>query len=132
MTYPNLLVHQLAVVTPVPIGDPTLATSLDDDGQVQPGTPIVTLVRGMVQPRTAREVAQALEAGAEVADYTIFLKPMRLSASAYITDANGSGPLSGGRRFQIQGIRSYEFGTVPHLEVDCLLVGSTEGPTVGS
>jgi hypothetical protein len=28
------------------------------------------------------------------------------------------------------GIRSFEFGSVPHLEVDAKLVGSTEGPTV--
>lgn len=126
MSFLSLLVHKLAIVTPV-----QLATD-DDYGHPEPGTPTVTLVRGMVQPKAAREVQQSDQAGAEVSDHTIYLLPRQLAGAAYITDADDSGPLTGGRRFQVIGVRSLEFGTMPHLEVDCKLVGTTESLAVGS
>lgn len=121
MSYAGLLVHPLAIVTPA-IADPD-----DVDGYGQPiaGTPTTVLVNGMVQPKTAREIALASQGGTEVGDHTIFLLPRKIHAAAYIRDQPDSG-----RRFDIVGIRSFEFGSVPHLEVDCRLVGSTEGPTV--
>lgn len=126
MSFAGLLVHPLAIVTPA-IPDPD-----DVDGYGQPvrGTPSTELVQGMVQPRTAREVMLSNQGGAEVGDHVIFLLPRRLNAAAYIADADGSGELTGGRRFDIVGIRSFEFGSQPHLEVDVKLVGSSEGPTV--
>ena len=121
MSFAGLLVHPLAIVTPV------AATPGSDDeyGQPTPGTPEVVQVNGMVQPKTAREISQVNQAGAEYSDHTIYLLPRRLSADAYIRDDPDAG-----RRFDIVGIRSFEFGSAPHLEVDVKLVGSTEGPTV--
>jgi hypothetical protein len=119
MTFGALMIHPLAIVTPV-------STASDDTyGQPIAGTPRTVQVRGMVQPRTAREMALVNQGGAEFADYTIFLPPMHVSGAAYIRDDPDTG-----RRFQIVGVRSYEFGSAPHLEVDARLVGSTEGPTV--
>lgn len=125
MTFASLLVHPLAIVSPTAGAD-------DDYGLPAAGTPDVDLVMGMVQPRTAREMALVSQAGAEISDHTIFLLPRLIPQGAYITDADGSGILAGGRRFDVQGVRSIEFGSSPHLEVDCRLVGSTEGPAVGS
>lgn len=121
MSFTGLLVHPLAIVTPT-VPDPT---SVDDYGQPVPGAPTVDTVRGMVQPLSAREIQLASQGGAEVSDHVIFLLPRHLDAAAYIRDDPDVG-----RRFQINGVRSFEFGSVPHLEVDCRLVGSTEGPMV--
>ena len=121
MSFAGLLVHPLAIVTPA-IPDPD---DVDDYGQPVAGTDTVELVSGMVQPKTAREIALASQGGAEYSDHTIFLLPRRLNASAYLRDQPDAG-----RRFDIVGIRSFEFGSVPHLEVDVRLVGSTEVATV--
>ncbi len=121
MSFAGLLVHPLAIVTPIAASP----ASDDEYGQPTAGTPDVDVVRGMVQPKSAREIAQANQAGAEIGDFTIFLLPRQLDPAAYIRDNPDRG-----RRFDIVGIRSFEFGSQPHLEVDCKLVGSPEGPTV--
>lgn len=126
MTFAALLVHPLAIVTP------TYDVTDDEYGHPDELTPTVELVSGMVQPRSAREVALSTQAGAEIGDYVIFLLPRRISNAAHIRDSDGTGVLAGGRRFEVLGVRSYEFGSAPHLELDCRLVGSSEGPTVGS
>jgi hypothetical protein len=119
VSFAALMVHPLAIVTPVDSGT--------DDGYGQPvaGTPTVEHVSGMVQPKTATEAAAVSQGGVESSTHTIFLPPRQISAASYIRDEPEAG-----RRFDIVGIRSFEFGSVPHLEVDAKLVGSTEGPTV--
>lgn len=126
MTYASLLTHPLAIVSPA------YEVTDDDYGQPEAAEPTVTVVNGLVQPRTARELALVSQAGAEVSDHVIFLAPREIPAGSWIADADGSGVLAGGRRFDITGVRSYEYGRAPHLEVDCRLVGATEGPGVGS
>jgi hypothetical protein len=121
VSYASLLSHPLAIVTPS-AADPNV---VDDYGHAVEGTPTTEVVNGMVQPKSAREIALSGQGGAEIGDYTIFLPSRYLSARAYIRDEPATG-----RRFQIMGIRSFEFGTVPHLEVDAKLIGSAEGPTV--
>lgn len=121
MSFPGLLVHPLAIVSPAA----AVPGSDDEYGHPTAGTPAVVLVNGMVQPKTAREIAQVNQAGAEYSDHTIYLLPRRLPANAWIRDEPDAG-----RRFDIVGVRSFEFGSAPHLEVDVRLVGSTEGPTV--
>src|SRR3954470_13610144 len=103
------MVHPLAIVTPV-----QAAPASDDEyGQPVAGTPAVVKVNGMVQPKTARELAQVNQAGAEFSDHTIYLLPRHMTGAAYIRDEPHAG-----RRFDIVGIRSFEFGSAPHLEVD--------------
>lgn len=123
MSFASLLTHSLAIVTPT-TPDPDNVTEW---GQPVAGTPTTEQVKGLVEPRTATEVALTTQGGAPVSDHTIFLLPRPLSAAAYIRDDPDTG-----RRFEITGIRSFEYGSAPHLEVDCRLVGSTEGPQVGS
>ena len=121
MSFTSLLTHPLAIVTPTTPD----ADSVDGYGQPVAGTPTVELVNGLVQPKTAREIAATSQGGAEYSDHVIFLLPRRVNAAAYIRDEPATD-----RRFDIVGVRSYEFGSVPHLEVDVKLVGSTEGPAV--
>lgn len=121
MSFGARLIHSLAIVAPTfPDSD-----DVDEYGQPVPGDPTVTAVRGLVQPKTARELAAVSQGGAESSDHTIFMLPRRLPAAAYIRDEPDAG-----RRFDVVGVRSFEFGRSPHLEVDAKLVGSTEGPAV--
>ena len=69
------LVHALAVVSP------TVDGTLDDYGQPVAGEPVVELVHGLLQPRTAREVAMDSQAnrlsagGFEISSVTRLLQP---------------------------------------------------------
>lgn len=126
MSYAARLVHSLVIVTPTAGAD-------DDYGHPATGTPTTEAVPGLVQPRTARELALLSQAGPPLTDHVIFLGPRQLSSASYIADADAAGdPLAGGRRFEIVGIRSFDFGSSPHLEVDVKLVGNPVGAGVGS
>lgn len=111
MSFASRLIHALTITTV------TFSTNPNDDdayGQPEPSTSDVT-VKGLVQPKTAQELADSRSAGTEVGDFTIFLSPMDLDASAAIA--------YDGDRFSIKGIRAFDFGTSPHLEVDAQRVG---------
>ena len=127
MSFASLLTHPLAIVTPSR-PDPD---DVDERGHALPGPDAVVLVNGLIQPKTgvnsAVEAVASHQAGVEISTHTVFLLPRSIEAGAYIRDQPDRG-----RRFDITGIRSYEMGTVPHLEVDVKLIGSTEGPGVGS
>jgi hypothetical protein len=106
------LLHSLAIVTP------TTSGTLDDYGQPVAGEPTVELVSGLIQPslrRRGEEILLSSQAGAELADHVVFLAIRDLSNAAYIRFDPDDGD-----RYQVVGIRRYEFGTVSdHLEVDC-------------
>jgi len=123
VSFASLLVHPLLIWSPV-VPDPN---DVDDYGQPILVDPTSVAVRGMVQPKTAKEAAATHQAGVEVSTHVIFLLPQPIAQGAWITDDPANG-----RRFDITGIRSFEFGSAPHLEVDAVLVGSTEGPAIGS
>lgn len=105
-------------------------TDRDDAGQPTPQTPTATEVKGLVQPRSASgtsgtEVDDYRSAGSEIADHVIFLPDG--------TDVrHADAILWGARRYNITGIRRFEFGTLAHLEVDALLVTATAPLAVGS
>lgn len=118
MPFATRLIHDLAIVTPTH----EVSGDLDDYGQPIAGEPDVDLVSGLVQPATARrnrEVALTSQAGALVADYVVFLQRRDLSNAAYIRFHPDNGD-----RYEIVGIRDYNFGRSPHLEVDCRRVTS--------
>lgn len=115
MPIADRLIHRLAIVTPTR----DVSENTDEYGQPLPGEPETVLVRGLVQPKSAREVALTSQAGAEVADHVIFLARQELSPAAYIRFDPDDGD-----RYEITGIRDFHFGTDPHLEVDCRRVVS--------
>lgn len=115
MSYAARLVHDLTLVNPR--RDSGLA--LDDYGHAEVGQPEETAIRGLVQPKTVREIALISQAGAEVGDHTVFLSPMDIPTGAWIRDANGN-------RLDITGVRRFDFGRTPHLEVDARMVTSEE------
>jgi len=109
MSFAARLIHNLAIVTPTDdVGEDT-----DDYGQPIPGVPTIVLVRGLIQPKTTREVALISQGGPALSDHTIFLLPQALSTLAYIRYEPDDGD-----RFQVVGVRYFNFGRSPHLEVD--------------
>jgi len=102
------LVHSLAIVTPSTDG------TLDEYGQPVAGVPVTVTVSGLIQPKRASEVAQTNQAGAIVADHVVFLEPRTLAGAAYIRFEPTDGD-----RYEIVGVRGFDFGRDPHLEVDC-------------
>jgi hypothetical protein len=111
----NRLIHSLAIVTP------TRDVSGEDDeyGHPVPGEPDIDLVAGLVQPKSVREVALTSQAGAEIGDYTIFLARRELAGAAYIRFEPDDGD-----RYEITGVRDFNFGRLAHLEVDARRIRS--------
>jgi len=113
MSFSARLIHDLTLVVPRHgIGD-------DDYGQPETGLPQETPLRGLVQPKTARELALPSQAGAEIGDHTIYLTPRDIPTGAWFRDADG-------RRLDVTGVRRFEFGRSPHLEIDARAVTSDE------
>lgn len=128
------LIHRLILVEPGE-GDPEDIDDLDAYGHAEAGPETETPVFGLVQPRSTNEMVLTSQAGSELSSHVIYLLPRNIASGAYLVDADVDSPTvrrTGGRRFDIEGVRSFEFGRSPHLEVDCNLVGSSEGPGVGS
>lgn len=120
MSFRSLLIHSLALVAPSDEG------TLDVDGQPAAGDPVVTPIRGLVQPRSvlerARDRALEGEAGPLIGSHVIFLELQAVPAGAWISD--NPDDVDAGRRYDVVGVRRFEFGTSPHLEVDAQLVTS--------
>lgn len=109
MSFAARLIHDLTHVrTPRNEGD------LDDYGQPEGGTPVETAVRGLVQPRSVREIVDSRNAGAEIGDHVIFLSLMDVHSGDYF-EWNDD-------RYQVKGVRRFEFGRSPHLEVDTVKI----------
>lgn len=114
MSFAARMIHPLAIVTPTTTGEP------DEYNHPTAGTPAVALVMGNVQPRKAREIALSTNAGAELADYRIYLPTQDIPESgAWIRDEPDAG-----RRYDIVGVEPLRFGREPHLEILARLVTS--------
>lgn len=115
----NRLVHDLTIQrvtydegTDDTYGQPTAHTT-------------TTAVKGLVQPKSAREMEDSRSAGAQVSDHVIFLS---LDA-----DLDGSDEIRHGQlRYQPTGIRRFDFGSLQHLEVDARRVASSTEEADGS
>jgi hypothetical protein len=117
MPISDRLIHSLAIVTPTD----DVGTATDEYGQPIPGEPTVTNVSGLIQPKSAREIALISQAGAQVSDHTVFLlRSAPVENASYIRFATDDGD-----RYEVTGIRDFAYGMVSdHLEVDCRRVHS--------
>lgn len=115
MSFGDRLIHTLAIVT----ATSDSGEESDDYGHPLPGEPTILEVAGLIQPKTAREVALTSQGGAEVGAYTIFLNRQDLAGVAYIRFEPDDGD-----RYEITGVRDFNFGRAPHLEVDARRVRS--------
>lgn len=120
MSFAALLKHVVRIERQVDTGD--------EDEYLQPvrEPELSDPIRAAIQPKNAREVALLSQAGAEVSDHTIYLRPVHLTAAdAIVHDASDCPvePDIGDVTFQISGIRNAS-GLGHHLEVDARLVGT--------
>lgn len=119
MSYQARLIHELVIERVT-----NDAGTLDDYGQPLASVDQVD-VRGLVQPRTTREVADSRSAGVEISTHVAFL-PIATALGA------GDAIVKGDERFQVQGVRRFEFGRSPHVEADLQLVTAGELVAAGS
>jgi head-tail adaptor len=110
-------VHALSIERPYGSDGADAGSDPDVDDYGQPTRTFTELaaVRGLIQPKSQREVALTSQAGAVVGDHTIFLARRDLTTADRIRDVteSDSGPL-----YEIVGIRDFNFGALAHLEVD--------------
>lgn len=101
----------------------TLTIERATDGAVdeynQPSRAWATLseVPGLVQPKSAREIAQLNQAGAVVSTYSIYLRPTAIQPSdrVRVTDDGVAGV------YEIDGVLN-QAGRLHHLKADARLV----------
>lgn len=116
MPFTDRLIHSLAIVTPTH----EVSGDLDEYGHPVAGDPDVDLVSGLVQPKSAREIALTSQAGAQVSDHVVFLpRSVTVRNESYIRFQPDDGD-----RFEVVGIRDFNFGGGAHLEVDCRRIAS--------
>lgn len=110
MSFAGRLVHTLVI-------ERATSGTVDADGQPTRTYAAIATVPGLIEPKSVLERAQANQAGVVIGDYTIHVYPTDVAEADYILDATG-------RVFQIRGIRNYDFGGSPHLELDALEVAA--------
>lgn len=117
------LVHTLTVERPFGVDDDAnLAVDLDEWGQpVREYDLDHATIRGLIQPKTDREIAAVSQAGSEVGDHTIYVLRQDLTTRDRLRDTTSGG--SGGL-YEIVGIRDYNFGSLAHLAVDARRVSA--------
>lgn len=92
--------------------------ALDDYGQPARTYATLATVRGLVQPKTTREMELVNQAGPVASTHTIYLLPTDVRAADRIRlDPDD------GRRFELDGVRDAA-GQAHHLECDAQLVGA--------
>jgi hypothetical protein len=117
MAFADRLVHDLTLVK-----RPVYSGETDDYGQPTPAPVTETAVRGLISPKSSREVPASNQAGAVIADHVAFLPiDIEVEGSDYLTFL--------AQRYDVVGIRSYRFGIAPHHELEVRLV-SSPAPTV--
>lgn len=104
------LIHSLVIQRSTHSG------SEDDYGQ--PGNVVSEVaVKGLVQPRSTREAQDSRSAGTPISTHVIFL-PLATTIDEDDAIVHDS------RRYQVVGIRHFDFGKLAHLEVDANVTGS--------
>jgi hypothetical protein len=100
-------VHSLSIERPYGVDgiDVDADTDLDEYGQPTRTFSELAAVPGLIQPKTAREIALASQAGAAIGNHTIFLGRQDLTTADRIRDVteDAGGPaVPGARRPRLQ------------------------------
>jgi hypothetical protein len=106
MSFDSLLVHTFVIERPTD-------GAVDDYNQPTTTYAELASVPGLMQPKSALEIAQLNETGAVRATHSAFLRPTDVTEADRIRVA--SGPMAG--TYQIDGIRDAA-GLGHHLEID--------------
>ena len=108
MSFDDRLIHSLTVRRNVPTG------AVDDYGQPVMAATTFATVRGLIQPRSAREVALASQAGAAIGSHVGYIRPLAgLTTADWIEH--------GGQRYDIVSVPDAA-GLGHHLELGLVAV----------
>jgi hypothetical protein len=118
-------VHSLSIERPYGVDgiDVDSDTDLDEYGQPIRSFSELAAVPGLIQPKTAREIALASQAGAAIGNHTIFLARQDVTTADRIRDVTAG---AGGPLYQVLGVRDFNYGGLAHLEVDAVRVASAD------
>jgi hypothetical protein len=112
-------IHTLVIERPFGV-DVDLDATVDVDQYGQPVRTFDTTfatVKGLIQPKTDREIALASQAGADVGDHTIYMARTDITTSDRLRATDGS-------VYQVRGIRDHNFGNLAHMAIDAQRVQS--------
>jgi hypothetical protein len=118
----SLLNHVVHLERDVDTGDE------DEYGHATTAPSIGQDFRAAIQPKSAREVALLSQAGADIADWTIYLLPRDVDTADKIVHVSADCPVREAAdlpdaTFELSGIRNAA-GLGHHLEADARLVGN--------
>lgn len=118
-------IHTLTIERPFGTdADADLAVDVDDYGQpIRTYDTAFATVKGLIQPKTAREQMLVSEGGADIGDHTIYMLRQDISTRDRLLDTTPGGS---GARYEIRGIRDHYFGTLAHLAIDAKRIGSPD------
>lgn len=110
-------VHSLTIERPFGVdANSDNVQDVDEYGQpVRSFDTAYATVQGLIQPKTAREQALTTEAGAEMADHTIYMTRTDITTADRLRDTTTGGT---GGLYQVVGIRDHNFGSLAHLAID--------------
>lgn len=109
MSFDSRLVHSLVI-------EREAAGTVDEYNQPTQTWSTLSEVPGLLQPKTAREVAQLNQAGAVVSTHTIYMRPTEVQPADRIRVVVGPPGT-----YQIDGVRDAA-GLGHHLEIDARMV----------
>lgn len=116
MSFADRLIHSLLIVHRAQVLDVDGNPVLDENG-MPTTTETTTAVKGLVQPKSAREVALISQAGANVSDHTIYMLPAAVTSQDVIRYDDEDD----GRQYNVIGVRDAA-GIGHHLEIDAEMV----------
>lgn len=111
MSFDSLLVHELVV-------ERTSSSADDEYGQATSTYATLAEVRGLIQPKSARELAELSQAGPVIATHTVYLRPTDVRAADRIRFEPDDG-----QRYELTSVRDAA-GMGHHLECDARTVGA--------
>lgn len=119
------LIHTLTVERPFGVDDDAPSgVDVDDYGQpVLEYDNTFATVKGLIQPKTDREIAAVSQAGTNVGDHTIYLLRGDITTRDRLRDVTTGGT---GKLYEIVGIRDFNFGALAHLAVDARRVDAPD------
>jgi len=125
----EFLPHRVSIIRHGSILDEDGDPVLDDYGQ--PTTEDVTVATGVaagIQPKSAREVASVVQAGASISDHRIYMHPRDVTTADVIVHDPDACPMRTDlpdARYSVVGVPDAA-GAGHHLEIAAKLVGSPQ------
>jgi hypothetical protein len=121
MSFTDRLIHAIAIERPYQTLVDDVAAFDDYNQPIREYVSATEEVRGLIQPKSVREVPLVSEGGAQIGLHTAFF-----TIDTDLTNADRLHLIDTGEVYEVKGLRPFRFGRSPHYEVDCDLVTSAD------